>query len=67
MDTGTYEVVEEENVVEREAPVVERECLALVWRGRDDDLGDAPIFELGAFQVSTPRRTFVSLQTPLYE
>jgi hypothetical protein len=42
----TYEVVEEETIVEHEACVVERDRLALV-RGRDDDLGDALIFKIG--------------------
>ena len=44
----TYEVVEEETAIEREARVVERECLAFIWCGREDDLSDALIFELGA-------------------
>ena len=44
----TYEVVEEETVVERETCVVECERLARVRRGRDDNLCDALIFEPGA-------------------
>lgn len=44
----TYEVVEEETVVEREARVVKCERLALVWCSRDDDLSDALILEFGA-------------------
>ena len=56
-------MVEEETVVEREARVVERERFALVRCGRNDDLGDALIFELGAcppharqFSVPKPRK-----------
>ena len=62
VDLDTYEVVEEETVVKCKARVVERECLALVWCSRNDDLGDALVFELGA--CATPRRTIVSPQTP---
>ena len=58
----TYEVVEEETVVKRKTRVVERERLALVRCGRNDDLGNALIFVLGA--CPTPRQTIVSPQTP---
>jgi hypothetical protein len=40
-------MVEEETIVERETRIVKRERLALVWSGRDDDLSDAHIFEVG--------------------
>jgi hypothetical protein len=40
--------VQEETVVERETRVIESERLALVWGGRDDDLSDAQVFEVGA-------------------
>ena len=43
----THEMVEEETVVDRETRIVECERLALVWGGRDDDLSDAHIFEVG--------------------
>ena len=41
-------MVQEKRVIQREARVVERERLALVRCGRDDDLGDALVLELRA-------------------
>ena len=45
----TYEVVQEEAVVESKTRVVERERPALVRCSRNDDLGDALVFELGVY------------------